>query len=118
MCGSGGHRCACSAPGSALNPGWHSFAAWHSTGLIYEYAAAPTAAAAARVAPPAKGQTETDRDRQTGRDGERLFFSYGFYVNSSGGFAAEPTLELLVPGAENVIAPLSLCVRARACVYL
>ena len=42
------------------------------------------------VVPPAKGQ-------------RLLFFYYGFYLNSSGGFAAEPMLQVIVPGVENVM---------------
>ena len=85
MCGSDGRRCACHVRGSALNAGWHSFAKWQDTRTSRTELAN---AAAVHVVPPAEGR--------------RLFFSYGFYVNSSGGFA-ETTLELIVPGAENVM---------------
>jgi hypothetical protein len=87
VCGPDGRRCACNVRGSALNSGWHSFAEWQDTRTNHTELAN---AAAMHAVPPANGR-------------RRLFFSYGFYVNSSGGFAAEPTLELIAPGAENVM---------------
>jgi hypothetical protein len=86
VCGSDGRRCACNVHGSALNAGWRYFPEWQGTRTSHTKLANT---ATVDVVPPAKGR--------------RLFFSYGFYVNSSGGFAAEPTLELIVPGAENVM---------------